>query len=228
MTEHESTAERDAPQWQPLDAMQRRVLGVLIEKAKTTPDSYPLTINAIKTGSNQKSNRSPQMDLAADDIEATLDELRELGAVSEIQGDGRVSKYRHLAYNWLGVDKVELAVVAELLLRGAQTMGELRGRAARMEAISGLPELKPVVARLIEKKLVVSLTPEGRGQVVTHGIYPPDEMPTAESVAASVATPTKQTSKSSAAAEELQTLRQRVDDLEQRLQKMEERLDAGN
>ena len=92
-----------AQKWQPLDAMQRRVLGVLVEKAKTTPDSYPLTVNAIKTGCNQKSNRNPQMDLAADDIMATLDELRELRAVSEVQGDGRSDLYRHGAYDWLGV-----------------------------------------------------------------------------------------------------------------------------
>ena len=70
-----------------------------------------------------------------------------------IQGSGRVDKYRHLAYDWLGVDKVELAVMAELLLRGAQTVGELRGRAARMEPIKDLAELRPVLDALQAKGL---------------------------------------------------------------------------
>jgi uncharacterized protein YceH (UPF0502 family) len=74
-------------------------------------------------------------------------------------------------YEWLGVDKIELAVMAELLLRGEQTVGELRSRAARMEPIAGLEALKPVLDNLMKKNLVVSLTPEGRGQVVTHNLH---------------------------------------------------------
>jgi len=164
------------PRWRPLTALQRRILGVLIEKAKTTPAAYPLTLNAITTGCRQKSNRAPQMAPEPDDVEETLEALREMGAVGEIVGSGRASKYRHYLYQWLGVEKVELAVMAELLLRGHQTIGELRGRAARMEPIADLPALKPVLDGLIEKNLVVSLTPEGRGQVVTHNLYLPEEM----------------------------------------------------
>ena len=74
-------------------------------------------------------------------------------------------KFKHMMYEWLGVDKVELAVTAELLLRGEQTLGELRGRAARMEPIADLGALRPIIQSLIEKGLVVALTPEGRGQV---------------------------------------------------------------
>lgn len=179
---HENESTR---KWQPLDALQRRVLGVLVEKAKTTPDSYPLTVNSIKSGCNQKSNRDPQMDLEADDVMATLDELREMGAVSEVQGDGRVSKYRHRAYDWLGVDKVEMAVIAELLLRGDQTLGELRGRAARMEPISGVSELVPIISSLKGKGLLVEVTPPGRGQIVTHGLFLPNEQPAAAPVSTS-------------------------------------------
>ena len=173
----ESTGTENQPGWQALDPLQRRVLGVLVEKAKTTPDAYPLTVNAIKTACNQKSNRHPQMDLDADDVQATLDELREIGVVAEIHGDGRSAKYRHKAYEWLGVDKVELAVMAELLLRGQQTVGELRGRAARMEPIDGLSELKPVLAGLLDRNLVVAITPAGRGQIVSHGLYLTSEHP---------------------------------------------------
>lgn len=172
----ESTSETPERKWCPLSPRQRRALGVLVEKAKTTPDSYPMTLNALTNGCNQKSNRAPQMNLSADEVEESLEELRELGAIGEIQGGGRVAKYRHYMYDWLGVDKVELAVMAELLLRGEQTVGELRGRASRMEKIADLNELKPVLRSLIEKELVLSLTPEGRGQIVTHNLYKPREI----------------------------------------------------
>jgi len=164
------------PKWAPIEAIDRRVLGVLVEKAKTTPDSYPLTLKGLISGSNQKSNRFPQMEVDEDRAEESLDRLRGLGAVSIIQGDGRVEKYRHLAYDWLGVDKVELAVMAELLLRGAQTIGELRGRAARMEPIKSMSELGPLLQSLQSKSLIVYLTPPGRGAVVTHTLYLPREM----------------------------------------------------
>jgi uncharacterized protein YceH (UPF0502 family) len=169
-------AEAQEPKWRPLTAAQRRVVGVLVEKAKTTPDAYPMTVNALTSGCNQKSNRCPQMQLTPEVVEEALDELREMGAVAEVQGAGRVPKYRHYLYEWLAVEKVELAVMAELLLRGEQTVGELRGRAARMEPVTDLNALRPVLQSLIEKGLVAPLTPEGRGQVVTHGLYEEHEM----------------------------------------------------
>jgi uncharacterized protein YceH (UPF0502 family) len=164
------------PRWQPLESLERRVLGVLIEKAKTTPENYPLSLNALKSGCNQKNNRSPLMQVEEDQVESALEALRRAGAVAVIQGSGRVDKYRHLAYEWLGVDKVELAVMAELLLRGAQTVGELRGRAARMEPIKDMAELRPVLDALVAKRLVLFLTPEGRGAIVTHTLYQDREM----------------------------------------------------
>lgn len=157
--------------WQPLSAIDRRVVGVLVEKAKTTPDIYPMSLNAVCTGCNQKSNRAPIMQLELDAVEESLDRLRELGAVGLVEGYGRVQKYRHYLKDWLGVDGVELAVMTELLLRGDQTVGELRGRAARMEPIADLNALRPIVDSLISKGLVISLTSEGRGQVVSHALY---------------------------------------------------------
>jgi uncharacterized protein YceH (UPF0502 family) len=151
--------------------MQRRVLGVLIEKAKTTPEAYPLSLNALRTGCNQKTNRSPLMQLEEPQVDEALEELRKVGAVSQVQGGGRVDRYRHLAYEWLGVEKVELAVMAELLLRGAQTVGELRGRAARMEPIKDLGALQPTLDSLEAKRLIMYLTPAGRGSIVTHTLY---------------------------------------------------------
>jgi len=178
MTDQSASSPEQPPQprWEPLSAIGRRVAGVLIEKAKTTPNAYPMSLNAIVTASNQKSNRSPVMNLEPDDVEDSLDRLRHLGAVGLIEGYGRVSKYRHYLYDWLGVDKVEIAVMAELLLRGAQTTGELRGRASRMDPIADLSALRRVLASLKSKDLVIPLTPEGRGHVVTHTLYLPNEL----------------------------------------------------
>ena len=84
-----------------------------------------MSLNAVATGSNQKSNRDPLMQLEPDDVAESLERLRQLGAVGMVEGYGRVTKYRHYLYEWLGVEKLELSVMTELLLRGAQTEGEL-------------------------------------------------------------------------------------------------------
>jgi uncharacterized protein YceH (UPF0502 family) len=162
--------------WQPLSAIDRRVLGVLAEKAKTTPDGYPMSLNAICTGCNQKSNRFPVMQLQPADVEESLDRLRGLGAVGIIEGYGRVAKYRHYLYEWLGVEKVELSIMTELLLRGDQTVGELRTRASRMDPIADLAALKTILDALQSKGLVIYLTREGRGQAVSHALYKPREL----------------------------------------------------
>lgn len=164
------------PRWQPLGPIERRIVGVLVEKAKTVPSAYPMSLNAICVAANQKSNRHPLMDLQPEDAEEALERLREMGAVGLVQGQGRVTKYRHYLYEWLGVDKVEMAVMAELLLRGPQTEGELRAHASRMEPIADLPTLRAILASLESKKLVEWLTPEGRGRVVSHTLYKAREM----------------------------------------------------
>jgi uncharacterized protein YceH (UPF0502 family) len=178
---NETTADASSPhspqpRWQPLSSIDRRVVGVLAEKAKTTPDVYPMSVNGICTGCNQKNNRSPLMQLEPDEVEESLERLRQLGAVGMVEGYGRVQKYRHYLYDWLGVDKVELAVMTELLLRGDQTVGELRGRAARMEPIADMAALKPVLDSLKAKGLIISLSPEGRGQVIAHALFKPREI----------------------------------------------------
>ncbi len=176
-SESASPTSPSSKSWKPLTRDQRRVLGVLIEKAKTTPDAYPMTLNGIRVGCNQKSNRSPLLELPEHVVEETLYELRELGCVIEVHSGGRVPKFKHEAYEWLGVEKAELGVMAELLLRGEQSIGDLRARAARMEkSITGLEELRPILGSLIEKHLIVELTPAGRGQIVTHHLYQSDEL----------------------------------------------------
>lgn len=167
---------KQEPRWRPIPALDRRVLGVLIEKAKTTPEAYPLSVNAIRVGCNQKNNRYPLMEVEIEDVEEALSRLRELGAVGEVLGGGRVSRFRHYSYEWMGVDKAELSVMAELLLRGAQTEGELRGRVARMEPLPDLNALRPLLTSLKTKGLVLALTPEGRGAAVTHLLYEEREL----------------------------------------------------
>jgi uncharacterized protein YceH (UPF0502 family) len=157
--------------WKPLTAKQRRVLGTLMEKSKTTPDAYPMTFAGLVTGCNQKSNRLPITNYTVEQVETIVDELRSLGAVTIVQGNGRTTKVRHYAYNWLGLSKVEAAVMTELLLRGEQTLGELRIRASRMEPIAEIDDLKKLVSDLVSRNLIVELSPAGRGQVVSHNLY---------------------------------------------------------
>lgn len=161
----------------PLSAHERRVLGVLVEKAKTTPDVYPLSPNSLLTGCNQKSNRDPVLELNDLDVEEALLSAQKKGLVTRITGSGRVERWRHNLYETWRVDKVELAVLAELLLRGPQTEGELRGRANRMEPINDLDALRAVLKPLAERRLVVYLTPpERRGTMLTHGFHDPREL----------------------------------------------------
>ena len=164
--------------WVPLSARERRVLGVLVEKAKTTPEYYPLTIAALVTGCNQKSNRDPVTNYDADDIEEILQDLRHKKAVVMVEGSGRAIRWKHTLYDWLKVTKNELAVVAELLLRGPQTEGDLRARASRMEPFPDLVALQTVLEALAARELVIYLSPPGqkRGVVITHGLYPPQEL----------------------------------------------------
>jgi uncharacterized protein YceH (UPF0502 family) len=161
-----------------LSANERRVLGVLVEKAKTTPDVYPMTINAMVTGCNQKSNREPVLNLSDLDVEDALTSAQKKGLVIKIvTAGGRAERWKHNLYEAWKADKVELAILAELLLRGPQTEGELRGRASRMEPIADLDALRALLRPLVERKLVVYLSPEGRrGTMVTHGFHDAGEL----------------------------------------------------
>ncbi|MGB0596042.1 MAG: DUF480 domain-containing protein [Rubripirellula sp.] len=208
----------------PLSAAARRVLGVLVEKAKTTPDNYPLSLASIVTASNQKSNRSPKMDLDEDDALIALDELRNVGAAREVQGSGRVIKYRHAAYEWMDIDGPGSAVMTELLLRGPQTAGEIRTRASRMHNLPDLETAKAVIDGLIEKKLIEPLTPAGRGQLFTHTLYPPqDRQYLLEKINKEAPTPARATSPKDAKSEVDQLL-SRLDSVNERIQQLEERI----
>ncbi len=179
MSDQPSSAAPVTPHpWEPIPPYQRRVLGVLIEKQKTSKsaDAYPMTLNSITTGCNQKSNRDPVYDLDEDDVEETLSQLQRRGLVMKMTG-GRVDRYRHLLYECWKVTKVEMAILAELLLRGPQTEGDLRTRASRMEEIKDLDELRPLLKGLAQRFFVVYVTPpDRRGTIVTHGFHAAEEL----------------------------------------------------
>jgi hypothetical protein len=158
--------------------VERRILGVLIEKQKTskTADAYPLTLNALVTGCNQKTNRDPVTDLTDDEVEEGLSALQKKGLVGRITG-GRVERFKHNLYDIWTRSGPEMAVLGELLLRGPQTKGDLRGRAARMAPIDTLDALDELLRPLVARRLVIYLTdPDRRGAVVTHGFHTPEEL----------------------------------------------------
>ncbi len=177
MSQTESTGGPGAA-WVPLSPRERRVVGVLAEKGKTTPEYYPLTVAAIVAGCNQKSNRDPITNYDQDDVEDALQSLRKKGASIMVEAGGRVPRWKHTLYEWLKVSKAELAVLIELLLRGPQTEGELRARVSRMESLADLAALQTILEALMPRGLVVYLSPSGqrRGVMLTHGLYPPEEL----------------------------------------------------
>lgn len=123
------------------DEIEARVIGSLIEKQLTTPEYYPMTLNALTAACNQKQNRDPLMELDESTVLRKLDSLREKGFVIFVDGAGqRVRKYRHVIREKLGIGQPETFVIAELLLRGAQTPGELRGRCKRFGEIESMED----------------------------------------------------------------------------------------
>jgi uncharacterized protein YceH (UPF0502 family) len=140
-----------------LTADEARVIGALIEKEITTPDHYPLSLNALTNACNQKSNRDPVVDWDERKVQQLLDGLAKRALAVDRSGFGsRVPKYRHLFCNTefgrLKFSAQELAVVCELLLRGPQTPGELRGRANRMAAFADVSEVEAVLQQLAERE----------------------------------------------------------------------------
>lgn len=140
-----------------LTALETRVIGCLIEKAITTPDQYPLSLNALVNACNQKSNRDPLLDLSEATVQQTLDSLSKKHLVMEKSGFGsRVPKYQHrfcnTEFGTLELDPQELAIVCELFVRGPQTPGELRTRASRMAPVSEVAEVEAALTRLRDRR----------------------------------------------------------------------------
>lgn len=130
-----------------LDAIEARVLGALIEKEITTPEYYPLSLNALVNACNQKSSRDPVMQLDEITVRQALTHLEDLGLVARVQ-DSRVLKFEHQARHALGLKRPEIAVLCLLLLRGPQTAGELRNRSDRLYAFDDVASVHATLERM--------------------------------------------------------------------------------
>jgi uncharacterized protein len=178
-----------------LDPLEARVIGCMLEKQITTPDQYPLSLNALVSACNQKSNRDPVMTLDEPTVQRTLDGLSRKHLVLERSGFGsRVPKYQHLfcntEYGSLKFSAQELAIVCELLLRGPQTPGELRSRASRMASLNDVSEVEAALQALLEREsgpLVARLAREpGRRESRYMQLFGGDAPPEAAAVSAAV------------------------------------------
>ncbi len=133
-----------------LDAVETRVLASLMEKEITTPDYYPLTLHALLAACNQKTNREPVMELQEADAREALRSLEEKGLAGVARDAGRVARFEHRMSEVLNLGRRESALLCTLLLRGAQTPGELRARSERMHRLEDLDEVQLVLQKLIE------------------------------------------------------------------------------
>jgi hypothetical protein len=136
-----------------LDLIEARVLGTLIEKELSTPEYYPLTLNALTAACNQKNNRDPVVEFDDKAVVRTLDSLRLKQLARMVSGaDQRVPKYYHRAGEILGLERPALALICELLLRGPQTVGELRGHCSRLWEFSSLEEVETALQALMNRQ----------------------------------------------------------------------------
>jgi uncharacterized protein YceH (UPF0502 family) len=134
------------------DAVELRVVGCLMEKQRTTPDQYPLTLNALRLACNQATNRDPVVEYDEETIRGAVARLRSRGWVRFASGQGsRAAKYRHLVDDALQIDRAEQAVLTVMLLRGPQTPGELKGRTDRLHPFGSLADVEETIERLIER-----------------------------------------------------------------------------
>jgi uncharacterized protein YceH (UPF0502 family) len=146
------------------DAVELRVLGSLIEKQRTTPDVYPLSLNALRAACNQSTNRDPVVDYDEPTIRAALERLSRKGWTRLASGPGsRAVKYRQLLEGALGLSDEDMALLAVLMLRGPQTLGELKQRSERLFRFESLDDVAQALDSLIERELVVRL-PRRPGQ----------------------------------------------------------------
>jgi uncharacterized protein YceH (UPF0502 family) len=137
------------------DAVEIRVLGCLIEKQRTTPDAYPLSVSALRLACNQSTNRDPVVDYDEQTVVEALRRLALRGWTRLASGAGsRARKYRHLLDDAFGLDDGEISLLAVLMMRGPQTPGELKQRSERLHAFPDLAAVQETLDRLVERKLV--------------------------------------------------------------------------
>jgi uncharacterized protein len=204
-----------------LNTKEQRVIGTLIEKSLTTPQNYPLSLNSLTNGCNQKSARDPETNYTESEVLETLQSLKRRSLATEFFGAGsRVSKWEEAIVALLDLSNEQAAVLAELLLRGPQTEGELRGRSSRMADIPDLGKLHQVLEQLAsrDEPLARRLSDPGRSRGVfwAHTLYPEGEEP-AEPAASRRSPPTESTRSTST----LAALEERIAALEARVSVLE-------
>jgi uncharacterized protein YceH (UPF0502 family) len=211
-----------------LTAAEARVIGCLIEKQITTPDQYPLSLNALTNACNQKSNRDPVLELSERDVQALVDGLMRRQLVMERSGFGsRVPKFQHLfcntEYGSLKFTPQQTGIVAELLLRGPQTPGELRTRAARMAPLHDVTEVETALEDLMTRPdgpFVAKLTREpGRRDSRYMHLFSGEAPPYVETAASLPA------SRSSPDAERIAALETAVKELREEIATLKARFD---
>jgi uncharacterized protein len=198
-----------------LDPIEARVIGTLIEKRITVPDVYPMTINSLVNGCNQSNNRAPVTSLTESEVTSAVERLRERGFTSLYTGAAtRVPKYSETFCERLGLSTQDVAIMCELMLRGAQTAGEIRARAERMHAFASLDTLEAALQAMNEltPPLVMQLPREAGARAAKwqHMLFG-GELADFTSVALP---PSKQV-RENALEERIATLEGRVADLEQ-------------
>src|ERR1700736_4022218 len=152
-----------------LHPVEVRVLGSLLEKEVTTPEYYPLSLNALVNACNQKSNRDPVVEFDASTVERALQSLRDKGLLLAITGAGsRVPKYAHRFSEKLNLGRREIAILCELMVRGPQTVGELKNRADRMHRFNDLEEVESVLDRMGELVTKIPRRPGEKEQRFAH------------------------------------------------------------
>jgi uncharacterized protein YceH (UPF0502 family) len=196
-----------------LDAVEGRVLGCLIEKEITTPEYYPMTLNALINACNQKSNRDPVVAFEEEDVVEAVDRLRAKQLVSTLTGGGnRVPKYGHRLQERLNLGRREIALLCELLLRGPQTLGELKDRAGRMHRFTDTEEVERCLTGLSQRpeQQYVKVLPKAPGTKEPRWAHLFSGEPQVPVYAEG-----GPRSRPSELEEEVAALRRRVDDLEQ-------------
>jgi uncharacterized protein YceH (UPF0502 family) len=220
------------PKAMQLTNVETRVLGALIEKEITTPEYYPLSLNALVNACNQKNNREPVMSLDEEEVRQALHGLEDEHLAAPVRGDGRVAKFEHHCQEVFNFTRGEIAVLCVLLLRGPQTPGELRGRAERMYRFDELSDVQSVLQRLMtrEPSLVKVLsrqpgTKEARYAHLLSGDVQNFESAPASAHAASYVSASSQTANDPELSERVSQLESEVADLTRELGELREQVE---
>jgi uncharacterized protein YceH (UPF0502 family) len=199
-----------------LDADEVRVLGSLLEKEITTPEYYPLSLNALLNACNQKSNRDPLVHFDEPTVERALCTLRDKGLLLNITGAGsRVPKYGHRLSEKLNLGRRELAILCELMVRGPQTLGELRTRAERMHRFDDISEVESVLDRMPELVVKLPRRPGEKEARFAHLLSGPPEVAAAMEEPAAYPAPHARSDRMAVLEAEVGQLRRELEDLKQ-------------